>query len=277
MNLTLFDSLLQFEFARIAAVCTLLVAFLCGLLSPAVVLKQRALIGDTLAHVVFPGVVLGYLASESFALPYWACVLVGASVSGLLGTQITEFLISRLRIPQDAGHIVTLSGFFSVGVIAVSQLRGTRVDLDKILFGDVLTLRWEDAGVLAVVSTATTALMLFYRAHWDAWISDPQFARLAGFKVAILERLFPILVTAAVLTGMFAVGGLMISALITLPAILHRPRTVLSLPALAVSLCVSSAGLLLAFQCDWPVGSTIVVLGLILVLAKALVIRRGAT
>jgi ABC-type Mn2+/Zn2+ transport system permease subunit len=93
-----------------------------------------------------------------------------------------------------------------------------------------------------------------------------------GFRVRLIEKLFPIVVTAAVLTGLVAVGGLMISALLTVPAALLPPKSALSLRALAFSTLLALVGLLAAFALDWPVGSTIVLVGFVLVLTKAIVV-----
>ena len=268
---------IDFEFARIALVSTILVCAICGFLSPIIVLKQRSYVGDTLAHLVFPGVIAGYFAAQALGLPLWGSLLVGAAVTGFLGNLIVDFLQRRLHLPPDAAAVVTLTGFFGAGVVAVSRLRGTRIDLDRILFGDVLTLAWSDAGVLLGVLVFVAVALLSLKRHWDAWLSDPEFAEIAGFRVKLLERLFPVLVTFVVLTGMFAVGGLMISALLALPSVLWRPRSVVSLPAVASSVGIGLLGIVLAFQFDWPVGSTIVVVGFLLVLVKAGVLQARAS
>lgn len=272
-ELPVIQNFFAFEFARIALVCTVVVGLLCGLLSPVIVLKQRAFIGDTLAHLVFPGVIAGYVLSQTWGFPLWGSLLVGAIVTGLLGNVVTDALQKTLGIPPDAAAVTALTGFFGTGVLALSQVSETRLNLDGILFGDVLTLSWTDAGVLVSVLVAVCALLASLRVHWDVWLSDPEFGRLAGFRVTFVERLFPVLVTGAVLTGMLSVGALMISALLALPAVLTRPTSAFSLTSLLVGGFLSFSGLLAAFAFDWPVGSAIVVLGLVLVLVKVLVVR----
>jgi ABC-type Mn2+/Zn2+ transport system permease subunit len=267
------SSLFEFEFARIAFVCTILVSLICGLLSPIIVLKERSYIGDTLAHLVFPGIVLGYFLSNWFSLPLWICLFSGAAFSGFVGQLVSEFFRKTLKAPQDAASVVTLSGFFAIGVVVVSRLKGTRIDMDRILFGDVLTLGWDDALILGVVLLLSCVGVIGFRKHWDAWISDPEFAEIAGFRIRLVERLFPVLITSIVLAGMFTVGGLMISALLVLPSVLFMPGTVVALPVVLASLVAGLGGFVLGFELDWPVGPCIVVAGLILVLCKALVIK----
>jgi ABC-type Mn2+/Zn2+ transport system permease subunit len=260
------------EFARMALLCTILVGGLCGFLSPTIVLKQRAYVGDTLAHLVFPGLVAGYLVAVSFEAPLWLSLMSGAVVTGLLGSFLVEKIERILLLPPDSAAVVTLTGFFAGGVVAVSKLRGTRIDLERFLFGDVLTLSPADAAVLMVVLVFVAVALLLLRPHWDAWLSDSEFALVMGFRVKLIERLFPVLVTAAVLTGLFAVGGLMMSALLALPAALLPPKSALSLRTVVFSIALAVVGLAVAFVLDWPVGSSIVLLGFVLVLAKAVVV-----
>ena len=273
MSLVLWDNLASFQFARVAAASALLVSITCGLLSPAIVLKQRSYLGDTLAHLVFPGVIAGYFTATALDLPVWASLVVGAGVSGLAGNVLLGFLERRLRIPPDAAAVVTLTAFFAAGVIALAKVRGTRVDLHTILFGDVLTLDWSDVWVLGAVCVFSLAAIAGLRRHWDAWGADPEFAAISGFKVVAVERLFPILTTFVVLSGMFAVGGLMISALLAIPAILTSPRSFFSPVTVLASTCMGLAGLIIAFQFDWPVGSSIVLVGALGVCGKAIFAR----
>ncbi|MEY3903389.1 MAG: hypothetical protein RL189_2695 [Pseudomonadota bacterium] len=272
IDLTTLAAFWDADFARMALLCTLLVGLMCGLLSPTIVLKQRAYTGDTLAHLVFPGIVAGYFMSLAFELPLWASLIVGASVTGLLGSVLVEKLERILSLPPDSAAVVTLTGFFASGVVAVSRVRGTRIDLERFLFGDVLTLSVSEAALIAVALSSVALTLGFLRRDWDAWLSDAEFALLVGFRVRLIERLFPILVTAAVLTGLFAVGGLMMSALMALPAVILPPKSALSWKTVVLSVSLALLGLIFAFALDWPVGSTIVLLGFILVLIKAIVV-----
>jgi ABC-type Mn2+/Zn2+ transport system permease subunit len=262
----------QFSFAQIALVATILITLMCGILSPVVVLKQRAYLGDTLSHLVFPGVIVGILLAKFTIFPFWACILIGATITALLGTFISEWILKTLKIPPDASAVICLTSFFAIGIIAISSNRETRIDPESILFGDVLTLAWRDIAVLAGTLIFVAVSILSLRKHWDAWLSDPEFAEIAGFKVKILEKLFPILMTFAILSGLFAVGGLMISALLTLPTIIYQPRSVFSPIVVLLSLIGGLLGILLAFSFNWPVGPSIVLVGFASILVKTLAV-----
>jgi ABC-type Mn2+/Zn2+ transport system permease subunit len=272
-NISYLLQIFQYSFAQIALVATILITLMCGILSPVVVLKQRAYLGDTLSHLVFPGVIIGILFAKYTTFPFWACIFTGATVTAMLGAFISEWILKILKIPPDASAVICLTSFFAIGIIAVSSNRETRIDPESILFGDVLTLSWRDVSVLAGTLILVMVSILSLQKHWDAWLSDPEFAEIAGFKVKTLEKLFPILMTFAILSGIFAVGGLMISALLTIPTIIYQPRSVFSPIVVLLSLVGGLLGFLLAFSFNWPVGPSIVLVGFVSILVKTLAVR----
>lgn len=267
MLLTFFQ-LFSFDFARMALGATILISLTCGLLSPVVVLKQRSYLGDTLSHLVFPGVVIGILSAQLTNLPQWSCIFIGAASTALLGTLISEWILKKLHTPPDSAAVVCLTAFFALGVVIISSHKGIRISPDSIFFGDVLTLNKADLIVILCAFLAVLLAIFSFKQHWDAWLVDTEFAEIAGFKVNLLNRLFPILLTLAVLAGLFAVGGLMISALITIPTLLYAPRSVFSPIVVLLSLCMGLFGLLFAFLFNWPVGPTIVLVGFVSLVCK---------
>jgi ABC-type Mn2+/Zn2+ transport system permease subunit len=258
----------EFRFAQIALVSTLFVTLTCGMLSPVVVLKQRSYLGDALSHLIFPGIVFGFLLAQYSELPFWACVFSGAFVTALLGTFLSEWVLKTLKIPPDASAVMCLSAFFAWGALIISSHPNTNIHPESLFFGDILTLTWTDATILGFVFIFVTFSIFLLQRHWDAWLSDPEFAKIMGFHVKLLDRLFPVLMTCVILSGIFAVGGLMISALLTLPTILYQPRSVFSFPVIFISFLGGIFGILTAFAINWPVGPTIVVIGFVSVLIK---------
>lgn len=271
-TLSNFFEIFNYSFAQTAIAATVFITLMCGTLSPIVVLKQRAYMGDTLSHLVFPGVIAGIFIANLTTLPFWVCVLGGAGVTALFGALISEWILKTLRIPPDASAVICLTSFFAIGIIAISSYPDIRINPESILFGDVLTLAWHDVFVLAGVFLFILTTIIGLQKHWDAWLSDPEFAEIAGFKVKLLEKMFPILLTAAILSGLFAVGGLMISALLTLPTIVYQPRSVFSLRVVLLSLVGGLLGVLFAFGFNWPVGPSIVLVGFIAILLKTCVV-----
>ena len=94
-DFTLLLQTFQYSFAQIALVATILITLMCGILSPVVVLKQRSYLGDTLSHLVSPGVIIGIMLAKYTEFPFWGCILMGAIATALLGTFISEWILKR--------------------------------------------------------------------------------------------------------------------------------------------------------------------------------------
>lgn len=265
-----FFQIYQYDFARLAFFATLFISITCGLLSPVVVLKQRSYLGDTLSHLVFPGVVIGILFSQFTNIPQWGCIAIGATTTAFLGTLISEWILKKLQTPPDSAAIVCLTTFFAFGIVLISAHKGLRISPEAIFFGDVLTLNKIDLFVIIFSLVIVSSAIISLKKHWDAWLVDSEFAEIAGFRVGLLNKLFPCLLTISVLSGLFAVGGLMISALITMPTLLYAPRSVFSPVVILISVSMGLAGFALAFIFNWPVGPTIVLVGFAILICKTL-------
>lgn len=261
----------KYEFAQVAFLATASIAVSCAILSPITVAKERSYLSDAISHLIFPGIIAGYVAAYGFHLPLWSALFIGAAFTGFLGAFLSEFITKTLRIPSDSSAIISLTGFFSAGIILLSQFRDVNISAENILFGDVLAVQKKELAILYVVLFINFISILVLQKHWMAWISDNEFSIIAGYKTRWLNRLFPILLTVTILTGLFAIGSLMISFFIIFPAILTNPRKILSWNAIFVSLVCSFAGFLLSFQLNWPVGPSIVLLGFCLILFKSFI------
>ena len=272
-NVSNFLKYFEYDFFLYTLLAAILISLICGLLSPLVVLKQRAYIGDTLIHVVFPGIVVGYFASEYFDMSFWLSIFLAASVTALIGIGMIEWFLRVLKIPSDSSAVISLTAFLSFGILFLSQIKGTRIDPESILFGDILSVDSSDVFVLAFVFIFILSLMFFLKKDWNAWLADPEFAELAGYRIKLLNVLFPILMTVAALVGVFTVGGLMISALLTLPAVLCSPKRAISLHVIFISLSYVIVGLLMAFFFSLPIGPSVVILGLVFVILKTLFVQ----
>ncbi len=251
-----------------------LITLISGLLSPIIVLKQRSYLIDTLAHLILPGVVVGILLSKYFLLPAWICMTSGAIVTAVCGAYLSEWFLKHLKIPPDASAILCLSAFLALGILILNFSGSVSIDPETLLFGDILTLTGRNVIVLVVVLVTVFMSIWFYRHHWNAWLSDPDFAKVAGFKTALLNKLFPVLVTLSVLAGFFAIGGLMIPALMTIPAIFSTPKNIFSLSTLTFSMTLGLFGFVFAIIFNMPVGPVIVFLGAFAVLGKTFFVKK---
>jgi ABC-type Mn2+/Zn2+ transport system permease subunit len=103
------------------------------------------------------------------------------------------------------------------------------------------------------------------RRTWIATGFDPQVAPALGLNTRVADRLLVGAIAVAVIAAVDAVGALLVSAILVMPAATARlfTRSVASLELTAVGLALTEGigGLLLAFELDVPPGAAIAVLG----------------
>ena len=113
---------------------SLIVGVVCPILGTYVVLRGMAFLGDALAHIILPGVVVAFLLG--WPLP------VGALIVGVIAALTIGVISRRAEIKEDAAIGVVFAGAFALGVALISVQRSYAVDLAHILFGDLLKSLW---------------------------------------------------------------------------------------------------------------------------------------
>jgi manganese/zinc/iron transport system permease protein len=204
---------------RAALLGSVLLGLNCGLLGGFMVVRRLALLGDTLAHAVLPGVAAGFLWTGT---KNPLAILVGATLAGLLGSATMRALTRTTRLKEDAALGLVLSTFFAVGMTLVTMLQrlpnGAKSGIDQFLFGQAAALGPEDLILLG--ATAATALLILPLCYHGllATSFDPAFARSAGLPALALNTLLLALITVSVVSALQAVGVVLVSALLVIPA-----------------------------------------------------------
>ena len=239
----------------------LLVGMLCPATGTLLLTQQRLLQANLLSHAVLPGIAL--------ALGLGFDPTLGGVVSGVGGALLAERLTRGGAASSDAVINTALAGFLGFGVLLI-PLFGLRLNLEAVLFGDLLSV---DGGDLLRIALAAAVLLLLLARHYREMVYlgvDPEGASAAGLSVIGL-RFALTLVTALVVVGaMVAVGVVLVIALLCAP-VLPGLRQSLSLGSAirrsaALGSTISAAGFGLAVLIDLPPGPLISVLALILLL-----------
>lgn len=200
-----------------ALLAALLLGAVCGVLGSFVVVRRMALTGDMISHAVLPGVVAG-LAWSSSRNPL---VVLGCAVlAGLLGSWTLTAILRHTRLKPDVALALVLSVFFAVGIAMISRLQPAGVQ--AFLFGQIAAIDRRDLQLLWVVTAVTAVLIpLGFRAL-KVVSFDPAFARLLGFPTRWIDAGFFILLTAAIVIVMQAVGVILVTAMLVTPAAAAR-------------------------------------------------------
>jgi ABC-type Mn2+/Zn2+ transport system permease subunit/Mn-dependent DtxR family transcriptional regulator len=204
---------------RLALVGCVLLGVSCGLLGSFLVVRRMALVGDTLSHAVLPGVAVGFLWN---ATKDPVAIFVGAVIAGLLGTFVVGWITRTTKLKEDAALGLVLAVFFAVGLVLMGIIQGMptadKSGLDKMLFGQAAALSGSDVKLMGVTTGATILLLAVFYKEFLVSSFDPVFARGIGIPVRSLHHALMLLLAAAVVVALQAVGVVLVSAMLITPA-----------------------------------------------------------
>lgn len=175
--------------------------------------RNLSFFSDTLAH----GALLGLALASLLSLPLWLGMLITTLILVLMLWSLND-----ARLPNDALLAGLASTMLALGLIVMSIAPALRASMMAFLFGDLLAITWEKAAIYAVLSVAG------YLCIWRIWseqiqcISNEALATVAGISVKTQRLYFMLLLAAFTAMAIQAVGTLLVSSLLILPALAAR-------------------------------------------------------
>ncbi|WP_186757868.1 metal ABC transporter permease [Echinicola salinicaeni] len=182
-------------------------------------LDKKALIGDAISHAVLPGVCLAFMLSGN-KNPYW--IVSGAFITGALSTYIISWISNYTKLKEDTVIAAVLSIFFGLGIVIMTQLQQTGnaalSGLDHFIFGNAISIVRKDLLVYGILALTIILVILFFYKEFKVMVFNRSFAQSIGLPVKRLEFLFNSLMVLAVVTGIQAIGVVLMAALLITPA-----------------------------------------------------------
>jgi ABC-type Mn2+/Zn2+ transport system permease subunit len=252
------------EFVRTGALAAAVVGVLCGVVGCYVILRGMALMADSLAHGVMPGVAIAFALTAGAAgeAPNEAALFVGALAAALVTAALTSFILRRSQVREETAAGVVFVFMLALGVVIISRVEGYSVDLTSFLFGDVLGVSGGEVALSAVMTLAVLAVVAVLYRPLLLLSFDPQRAAALGMPVERLHLVMLVLVALAVVIGFRVVGALLVLGLLIAPpaAAALVTKRLPAMMAVAALLAAISApiGLLLSWHLDIAAGGAIV-------------------
>ena len=175
--------------------------------------RRMAFFSDALAH----GTLLGV------ALAVWWQLPMGIGIA--LVSIIVVFglvLIDDERLPADAVLAVVAVSLLCLGLLALTQLTNQQANVLGFLFGNLLELGWADLPLLAGSVLIGLGLLAYI---WPAQIklaTHEALARIQGINPTRQRLFFMGVLAGFCAIALQAVGSLLISGLLVLPALTAR-------------------------------------------------------
>lgn len=230
----------------------LLLALVGGTLGCWVVLGGLSYGAESLAHGMFPGLVLASLVGVPLLLGGAAGILVAALAVALAGR--VE------RIGRDDAVAVAVTTLFGAGaLLALSP--DVPVGIQGLLFGDVLGTSAAD--LLAGAALVAVVLAALWLGHWRLLTGgfDRGTARALGIPPLAVDALLLALVALAVLAAVQGLGNLLAVAVLVAPAAAARLLTRRLAPMMALAVLLGAlagvGGLYLSYYADLAAGASI--------------------
>src|SRR5690606_23421704 len=99
---------------------TAILGVVCGMLGSFAVLRKQSLLGDAISHAALPGIVIAFMLTGT---KNSHTLLIGALVSGLLGTFWIRGIVKNTLLKSDTALGLILSLFFGFGMLLLTFVR----------------------------------------------------------------------------------------------------------------------------------------------------------
>lgn len=252
----------SYSFAVRALVVGILVSLCASVLGVNLVLKRFSMLGDGLSHVAFGSAAVA-LAVGAAPLQVAIPVVVAAA-----------FLLLRIsengKVKGDAAIAMVSSSALAIGVIVATMTTGMNTDINNYMFGSILAMSKQDVYISAAVAITVLVMYLLFYNKIFVCTFDEKFAAATGVKVKLYNSLIAVLTAVTVVIGMRMMGALLISSIITFPAlsamrVCKRYSRVIIMSMVVATISFVS-GIMLSFGFDMPAGAAVVVVNLVVFL-----------
>lgn len=261
----------QFSFMIKGIIITIILAVPMAVLSCFLILKGWALLGDAISHAVFPGVVIGYMVTPwvmtfFVSLPFaWVqsvhpnnvtmtLIACGAFIAGMICAIITGFLGNNSRIKQDTVMGVVFSSMFGLGLVLATTIYSS-VDLNHILFGNLLGVNWLDIAQTTAISTIVTLILGAKWRDFMLYIFDSVQARALGLRVSLLHYTLLTMISLTIVAALKAVGIILVISLLIAPGAIAYLVTKRFSSMLLIAVCVAVFSSFLGIYLSLFIGS----------------------
>lgn len=246
--------LFQLPFMQRAFIGGILTGIMGGLLGSFTILRQLSFFSDALGHSALLGISIGFLLGLNSSF-----VLLPFSVIFAL---VVSYLLERTRLWTDALLNIIYSSSLAIAIITLSFVGQYKGGLNNLLFGDILAVQELDlvfSAALLIVCLVFIGLTL--RTQMLLTLHEP-LAIARGVSVSTHRTVFIVLLSLVVGISIKAIGVLLVSAFVVIPACAARllSRTFTNYVLLSAGIGALSAvfGMVISAWFNLPSGPSIV-------------------
>jgi zinc transport system permease protein len=242
---------MEAEFMQQAMIGLLLLAPIAAVMGIQVVNFRMAFFTDAISHSAFAGVAIGLIASMN---PSSTMVVFAL----LLGVAITA-VQRKSSLSMDTIVGVFFSAVVAFGIAIVSRDRSIARDMQLFLYGDILTISPADIAQLLLLAVVIFVFMgISYNRLLYIGLNQ-ELARVHLVKTAFYQYAYAALLSVVVIFSVRAVGVLLVTALLIVPAAaarnLSQTAGAMFWWSVLISMTSAAAGLIISAQ-EWAYTAT---------------------
>lgn len=220
------DLLLRDYTLQIVALGSAVLGAVSGILGSFAVLRKQSLLGDAVSHAALPGIAFVFLIT---GVKQTEMLLLGALISGLLGTFMIVSVDRYTRIKFDSALGLILSSFFGLGLVLLTYIQkipnANQAGLENFIFGQASTLLKRDVYWMIGLGIMILIVVIVFWKELKIFSFDPEFGKSIGFSDMKINILLSSITVIAIIIGLQSVGVILMSALLIAPGVAARQWT----------------------------------------------------
>jgi len=230
-----------------------------------IVLYELSYSAESLAHGLFPGLVIAALVG--------APLLLGGAIGVLVAAALVVTATRLADESADTAIAVVITALFGAGVL-LALSPSSPPGIKELLFGDLLGVTFTDIAVAAGVGAAVLAALWVLHDRLLAVGFDQSSQQSLGVSVTTLNLVLMVLVAVTILVAVQGLGTLLVAAILVGPAAAARQVTrrigPMMLVSVAVAVASGVAGIYASYHLRTAAGASVVVAMLAFYLLAAL-------
>lgn len=211
---------------RVVSLGSMLLGIISGVIGSFAVIRKESLLGDAVSHAALPGIALAFLFTQTRNTEV---LLLGALISGLIATFLIVIIDKYSRIKFDSALALILSVFFGAGMVLLTYIQkipnANQAGLENFIFGQASSLLKRDVQVMTIVGIILIALVILFWKEFKLVSFDSEYAESLGFSTKKITSVLFVMMVAAIIIGLQTVGVILMSAMLTAPAVAARQWT----------------------------------------------------
>ena len=199
-----------YNFMLRSLIVAIAVGFMLPLLGAYVINRNLGFMGDALAHSAFPAMILGLVIGVN--------IFVAAIPGVIIMALLLGYIVNKSKIGEDTAIGILFSSLFALGFILLSIYDTIPLNIEDVLFGQILGVSNNDVLVTFILLIIVVITSLIFYKQFLFISFDPIGARVSGLKVNLLDNVFLIVLSLAIIGALQSVGIILVLSMLVTPA-----------------------------------------------------------